>query len=49
MSLFRRLFNYDASGDKITQNVKIKTDTYGIAEWAYVEGKESTTYSKVQC
>jgi len=39
MPLFRRLFNYDASGDKIIKNVKIKTDTYGIAEWAYIGGK----------
>jgi len=49
MPLFRRLFNYDALGDKIIQNVKIKTDKYGIAEWAYIGGKGSTSYSKVLC
>jgi hypothetical protein len=49
MPLFLRLFNYDATGDKIIQNVMIKTDTYGTAEWVYIGGKESTTYSKVLC
>jgi hypothetical protein len=49
MPLFRRLFNYDASGENIIQKVMIKIVTHGRAEWAYIGGKESTTYSKVLC
>jgi hypothetical protein len=49
MPLFRRLRNYDASFDNIIQKVMIKIVTYGRAEWAYIGGKESTTYSKILC